>query len=204
MHLSFTSINLLRSTSRKEEKHGLNKDYDFFHILCSHKHTMLQSILLIQRGYYTGSIYISIRSYHCVAGLSCAESIPRFRHRHTTDMISCSPLQNASYILSIWRFQNTDWYNWGAMLLLLLFFYLLASTFAERVEVYNLIVLGESSSMDSFVTETVIEVQKTLNSLWTAAQQYANTQQHFITLLNFSSSGSITYMFSTQLLLIDR
>ena len=90
------------------------------------------------------------------------------------------------------------------MLLLLLFFYLLASTFAERVEVYNLIVLGESSSMDSFVTETVIEVQKTLNSLWTAAQQYANTQQHFITLLNFSSSGSITYMFSTQLLLIDR
>ncbi len=65
------------------------------------------------------------------------------------------------------------------------------NTNITKPQIYNLIILDESGSMSHMQQQTVSGCNETLNSIRSIQQQYADTQQHFVSIYAFQSSGSV-------------
>ncbi len=59
----------------------------------------------------------------------------------------------------------------------------------KKARIYNLIIVDESGSMQSLVQATLGGVTETINSIRSAQQQFADTQEHYLTLVTFDSQG---------------
>ncbi len=59
----------------------------------------------------------------------------------------------------------------------------------KKARIYNLIIVDESGSMQSLVQATLGGVTETINSIRSAQQQFADTQEHYLTLVSFDSQG---------------
>lgn len=59
----------------------------------------------------------------------------------------------------------------------------------KKARIYNLIIVDESGSMQSLVQATMGGVTETINSIRSAQQQFADTQEHYLTLVTFDSQG---------------
>lgn len=59
-----------------------------------------------------------------------------------------------------------------------------------KSEIFNLIILDESGSMGGVVKQTISGCNETLNTIRSAQKQFAETQQHFISIFAFQSNGS--------------
>ncbi len=59
----------------------------------------------------------------------------------------------------------------------------------KKSRIYNLIIVDESGSMSGLEHATVTGVNETINSIRGAQSEFAETQEHFLTLVTFDSSG---------------
>lgn len=64
-----------------------------------------------------------------------------------------------------------------------------SETVAKKARIYNLIIVDESGSMSSLRDATQSGVNETINSIRGAQNEFANTQEHFLTLVTFDSNG---------------
>ena len=55
--------------------------------------------------------------------------------------------------------------------------------------IYNLIILDESGSMSCVTNQTISGCNETLNTIRSAQQKYADTQEHFVSIYAFQSDG---------------
>ena len=55
--------------------------------------------------------------------------------------------------------------------------------------IYNLIILDESGSMSCVTNQTISGCNETLNTIRSAQKQYADTQEHFVSIYAFQSGG---------------
>lgn len=60
----------------------------------------------------------------------------------------------------------------------------------KKARIYNLIIVDESGSMRGLEHATVGGVIETINSIRSAQQQFADTQEHYLTLVTFDSQGN--------------
>lgn len=60
----------------------------------------------------------------------------------------------------------------------------------EKAKIYNLIIVDESGSMGTLRRTTITGVNETISTIRSAQQEFAQTQQHYLTLVTFSSYGS--------------
>ena len=58
----------------------------------------------------------------------------------------------------------------------------------KKARIYNLIIVDESGSMQNLVHATMGGVTETINSIRSAQQQFADTQEHFLTLVTFDDT----------------
>lgn len=58
-----------------------------------------------------------------------------------------------------------------------------------KAQIYNLIIVDESGSMSSLRNATLSGINETLNTIRKAQQDFADTQQHLVTLVTFDHSG---------------
>ncbi len=58
----------------------------------------------------------------------------------------------------------------------------------KKARIYNLIIVDESGSMSSLKHATITGVNETLNSIRGAQKDFADTQEHFLTLVTFDSN----------------
>ena len=63
-----------------------------------------------------------------------------------------------------------------------------------KTEIYNLIILDESGSMDCVKRQTISGCNETLNTIRSAQEKFADTQDHFVTLVAFCGCGT-QYLF---------
>jgi Mg-chelatase subunit ChlD len=59
-----------------------------------------------------------------------------------------------------------------------------------KVQVFNLIILDESGSMNSIRQAALSGLNETLQTVRTAQQKYADGQEHFVSLVTFNSNGT--------------
>lgn len=59
-----------------------------------------------------------------------------------------------------------------------------------KTTIYNLIILDESGSMSSLTKQTIEGCNETINTIKTAVNQYADSQQHFVSIYAFQSEGN--------------
>ena len=59
----------------------------------------------------------------------------------------------------------------------------------KKARIYNLIIVDESGSMKGLEHATMGGVTETINSIRSAQQQFADTQEHYLTLVTFDSQG---------------
>ncbi len=64
-----------------------------------------------------------------------------------------------------------------------------SETYAKKARIYNLIIVDESGSMSSLRDATLSGVNETINSISGAQNEFADTQEHFLTLVTFDSNG---------------
>lgn len=60
---------------------------------------------------------------------------------------------------------------------------------SNKARIYNLIIVDESGSMSSLTQVTKDGVNETINAIRKAQQQFAATQEHYLTLVTFDSNG---------------
>jgi len=60
----------------------------------------------------------------------------------------------------------------------------------NKEHIYNLIIIDESGSMSHLTQATLSGVNETINTIRSAQQQMAETQQHFLTLVTFDTGGN--------------
>lgn len=60
---------------------------------------------------------------------------------------------------------------------------------AKKARIYNLIIVDESGSMSSLKEATQSGVNETINSIRRAQQEFADTQEHFLTLVTFDTNN---------------
>lgn len=58
-----------------------------------------------------------------------------------------------------------------------------------KTEIFNLIILDESGSMDCVKAQTVSGCNETLNTIRTAQEKFADTQTHYVSIYVFQSDG---------------
>ncbi len=58
-----------------------------------------------------------------------------------------------------------------------------------KTEIYNLIILDESGSMACVAPQTISGCNETLNTIRSAQEQYAETQDHYVSIFAFQSDG---------------
>ena len=63
------------------------------------------------------------------------------------------------------------------------------STITEKTQVYNLIILDKSGSMECIKTDAINGYNETLGSIRAAQLKYIDTQEHYISLAAFCSCG---------------
>lgn len=59
----------------------------------------------------------------------------------------------------------------------------------KKNQIYNLIILDESGSMSCVTNQTISGCNETLNTIRSAQQKYADTQEHFVSIYAFQSDG---------------
>ena len=59
-----------------------------------------------------------------------------------------------------------------------------------KTEIYNLIILDESGSMDCVKKQTISGCNETINTIRMAQEKYADTQLHYVSIFAFQS-GSV-------------
>lgn len=59
-------------------------------------------------------------------------------------------------------------------------------------EIYNLIILDESGSMDIVTNQTISGCNETINTIKAAQENYADTQKHYVSIYAFQSSGRLS------------
>lgn len=59
-----------------------------------------------------------------------------------------------------------------------------------KQQIYNLIILDESGSMDCVTRQTINGCNETLNTIRSAQAKYAETQDHFVSIYAFQSDGN--------------
>lgn len=59
-----------------------------------------------------------------------------------------------------------------------------------KARIYNLIIVDESGSMSSLTQVTMSGVNETINSIRGAQKEFAETQEHYLTLVTFDSNGT--------------
>ena len=59
----------------------------------------------------------------------------------------------------------------------------------EKSEIYNLIIVDESGSMSHLRESTLSGINETINTIREAQKQYADTQEHYLTLVTFDSGN---------------
>jgi len=59
-----------------------------------------------------------------------------------------------------------------------------------KQQIYNLIILDESGSMNCVTHQTINGCNETLNTIRSAQAKYAETQEHFVSIYAFQSEGS--------------
>lgn len=64
-----------------------------------------------------------------------------------------------------------------------------STTSDKKARIYNLIIVDESGSMSSLRDATLSGVNETINSIREAQQEFASTQEHFLTLVTFDSNN---------------
>jgi hypothetical protein len=60
----------------------------------------------------------------------------------------------------------------------------------KKARIYNLIIVDESGSMCGLEHATVTGVNETINSIRGAQKEFADTQEHFLTIVTFDSNGT--------------
>ena len=63
-------------------------------------------------------------------------------------------------------------------------------TTKQKTNIYNIIILDKSGSMESIKQEAISGYNETLQSIKSAQAEHADTQQHFITLVTFNSDSN--------------
>lgn len=58
-----------------------------------------------------------------------------------------------------------------------------------KTEIYNLIILDESGSMDCVKRQTISGCNETLNTIRSAQEKFADTQEHYVSIFAFQSDG---------------
>lgn len=58
-----------------------------------------------------------------------------------------------------------------------------------KSQIFNLIVLDESGSMDCVTKQTISGCNETINTIRTAQKKFAETQEHFVSIFAFQSNG---------------
>lgn len=59
-----------------------------------------------------------------------------------------------------------------------------------KQQIYNLIILDESGSMDCVTRQTINGCNETLNTIRSAQEKYMDTQKHYVSIYAFQSSGN--------------
>ena len=59
----------------------------------------------------------------------------------------------------------------------------------KKARIYNLIIVDESGSMHGLEHATITGVNETINSIRGAQREFADTQDHFLTLVTFDSGA---------------
>lgn len=59
-----------------------------------------------------------------------------------------------------------------------------------KAKIFNLIILDESGSMDCVKQQTIAGCNETINTIAAAQKQYADTQEHYISIFAFQGDGS--------------
>jgi Mg-chelatase subunit ChlD len=62
----------------------------------------------------------------------------------------------------------------------------------QKTNIYNIIILDKSGSMESIKQEAISGYNETLQSIISAQTKHAETQQHFVTLVTFNSDSTDT------------
>ena len=60
----------------------------------------------------------------------------------------------------------------------------------QKARIYNLIIVDESGSMTGLEHATITGVNETINSIRGAQREFADTQEHFLTLVTFDDNGT--------------
>lgn len=60
-----------------------------------------------------------------------------------------------------------------------------------KTEIYNLIILDESGSMNGVRTQTISGCNETINTIRAAQDKFAETQNHFVSIFAFQSDGNL-------------
>lgn len=58
-----------------------------------------------------------------------------------------------------------------------------------KSEIFNLIILDESGSMDCVTAQTISGCNETINTIRAAQEKFADTQEHFVSIYAFQSGG---------------
>ena len=64
-----------------------------------------------------------------------------------------------------------------------------SETNAKKARIYNLIIVDESGSMCGLRNATLSGVNETINSIRSAQREFADTQEHFLSLVTFDDNG---------------
>ncbi len=59
-----------------------------------------------------------------------------------------------------------------------------------KSQIFNLIILDESGSMDCVTKQTISGCNETINTIRTVQNKFAETQEHFVSIFAFQSNGS--------------
>ncbi len=59
-----------------------------------------------------------------------------------------------------------------------------------KTDIFNLIILDESGSMDCVANQTISGCNETINTIRSAQEEYADTQNHYVSIYAFQSRGS--------------
>jgi NAD-dependent deacetylase len=68
----------------------------------------------------------------------------------------------------------------------------------EKTNLYNIVILDQSGSMESIKQEAINGYNETLQTIKSAQKQYADTQRHYVTLVTFNGSATKTVYDSVE------
>ncbi len=60
-----------------------------------------------------------------------------------------------------------------------------------KTEIYNLIILDESGSMDCVKSQTISGCNETINTIRSAQEKFAGTQEHYVSIYAFQADGHV-------------